>query len=201
MASKVQICNLALSRIGARRIQSLSDSIKEARECTAHYDFARDAVLEDHDWTFARKRLTLALLSDTYSGWEYAYQYPSDCVIARHIYNDTGADTGTSYDIDSDRYEPLGKTEFEIVSSEDKDYRVILTNKEDAELRYTARVTDANLYSAKFVSALAFRLAAELAIPIRSDSKLAQSVMKSYINELNWAKVSKNSGALTFSGQ
>jgi len=189
MANKIQICNIAISRIGARTIQSLSDNAKEARECDRHYDFARDAVLADHDWGFARKRLTLSLLTDTFSGWQYAYVYPTDCIKARKIYDGTGAYTGTSYDIDSDRVVQIGNVEYEIASSEDKDYRMILTDKESAELFYTARITDANLYSPQFISALGFRLAAELAVPIRSDSKLAQLMLDSYVRELGRARM------------
>lgn len=188
MFSKIQICNLALSRIFARRIQSLSDNLKEARECSAHYDMARDEVLESMDWTFAKKRKTLALLTDTYSGWTYAYDYPSDCVVAREIYNGTGNITGTSYDLENDTYVPTGDVQYEIISSTAMDKQIILTDQESAELRYTARIEDTNLFSAKFISSLAFKMASEMALSIKSDMVLSEKLLNSYLLSIGSAK-------------
>ena len=47
--SEVQICNMALSRLGVKRISALTDSGKAATECNLIYAITRDAVLADHD--------------------------------------------------------------------------------------------------------------------------------------------------------
>lgn len=182
MASEIQVCNLALSRVGAYRIQSLDDATKEARECKLFYPFSRDAVLRDHDWGFARKRVSLALLSETWSGWDYAYQYPVDCLVARKITPDAETETGD-------------KVEFEISSNDSLSRRVILTNKEDAELVYTAKVEDVNLFDAIFTDALAWRLASELAIPLKAKADLQNVLFQKYIFVLGRAEaINSNEG-------
>ena len=90
MASEIDICNLALSHVGGRPIESFTEGTKEAIECGRFYAFDRDAVLEDHNWNFARKRLDLALTSDEVSGWTYSYAWPTDCLAPRRIYNPKG---------------------------------------------------------------------------------------------------------------
>lgn len=58
--SVVEICNLALQRLGANPISSLSDGSKNARECALVFPSARDALLRRHWWNFAKKRVNLA---------------------------------------------------------------------------------------------------------------------------------------------
>lgn len=194
MASIVSICNLALSNINARRIQSLSDSTKEARECTLHYDMARDAVLADHDWTFARKRSTLALLTETYSGWTYAYMYPSDCIELRHVYDGIGAATNTSYDFSDERFSVVDRVKYEVAAGDGLSYRVILTEEANAEMRYTARVEDPNMYTPKFISALGYQLAMKLSIPLKADPKRMANMSELYDRTISSAKtVNSNS--------
>jgi hypothetical protein len=192
MANEIQICNFALSNIGAARIQSLNDPTKEARECKIHYPIARDAVLEDYDWDFARKRLSLAKSSDEYSGWDFAYQWPVDCVAVRKIQDVTGAYSGTYLDSDTGVYVSSGNgVEYEIAANASLDRRVVLTDMDDAELVYTARVTDANMFSPLYVVALGFRLASALAIPIKGKAALATSMMNTYLFQLGRAQASQ----------
>lgn len=174
--SPIDICNIALSHVGGYRINALTDPTKEARECALHYAIARDATLADHDWDFARKRIALALLSTTYSGWDYAYQYPSDCLVARRIYDDTGL-------LDED-----GGIEFEVAANDGLTGRVILTDQEDAELIYTAKVQDVNIFSPQFVEAHALRLASSLAQPLKGKPELRQSLLGLYGIQVNAAK-------------
>lgn len=67
MASVINICNIALARIGnSRTINSLTEKTKEAYTCNLFYESMRDAVLADNDWNFAMSRvvwLTLATRS------------------------------------------------------------------------------------------------------------------------------------------
>lgn len=55
----VEICNNALSIIGARRITALSDPSKEARNCNDQYEICRKAILRLHPWNFALERVEL----------------------------------------------------------------------------------------------------------------------------------------------
>ena len=73
MPSTVDICNLALQRLGAKPISSLSDDSTAARECNRVYDHARDSELRSHPWNFARKRASLAA-SSTVPAFGYDFQ-------------------------------------------------------------------------------------------------------------------------------
>lgn len=59
MATDVEIVNLALVRLGATRITSLSDGSRNANEANAIYNMIRNEVLRGHTWKFAMRRATL----------------------------------------------------------------------------------------------------------------------------------------------
>lgn len=185
MASTVDACSLALSHIGGYTIQSLDDPTKEARECKRLAIPARDATLEAGDWGFARKSVALALLSYTRPGWSYAYAWPSDCLMPRRIYDPSreGADVDPAT-LDSLGDDPIP---FEVGVNDALNARIILTNQVSAIVVYTARVTDANLFSPTFIDAWSWRLAADLAIPIRSDSALQQKMLAQFERRIGQA--------------
>jgi hypothetical protein len=174
MASAVEICNFALSRIGAPRISALTEKSKAAAECNLLYNIARDAVLSDFPWNFAEKRLVLALLDDSYSGWDYAYQYPTDCLRAREIYNASSDSSKIPF----------------IISSSSTGSRIILTDEDAAELIYTYRATDPNQYDPTFIDSLSFRLASDLALPMNGDARLRSQMLQDYRVSLSGARAS-----------
>lgn len=49
------IVNLALVRLGANRITSLTDGSRNANEANAIYALVRDEILREHDWGFATR--------------------------------------------------------------------------------------------------------------------------------------------------
>lgn len=175
MSATIDICNLALSHLGAYAIQALDEKTKEARECNRLYPVARDAMLEAHDWGVARKTAALALLDETISGWDYVYAWPSDCLAPRKLYD-------AAYVAGKD---PL---RYETGVNAALNRRVILTDEEDAELVYTAQLTNPNLYTAMMVDALGYRLASDLAVPLRSDSGLQKSLMNQFLMMISAAQ-------------
>ena len=189
MSTEVQICNLALSHVGGYPITSLSDtSSKGARECNTLYKNARDSVLRDSVWNFATKNLSLALLVDTYLGWVYAYQYPTDCLNAIRIYNDYNNNINRDSIYYPDYQAPGNKIEFKIISNSTLSSKVIITNKEDAMLIYTGKVTDTNMFDSEFVDALSYRLASELALPLKGDMNLQQQLFQVYLMKAGQAR-------------
>jgi len=183
MASEIDICNLALAHVGGRAIESFTEGTKEAIECRRFYEIDRNAVLEDHDWNFARKRLSLALLTEEYSGWEYAYAWPTDCLAPRVIYNPAGWDAE--------------EIRFEVASDSTGSQRVILTDQAEAELIYTMKVTVVNLYDNQFIQALALRLASDLAQTIRAKPELRVMLLKDYDVELGKVKTKQSNEGYT----
>lgn len=176
MASDVEICNVALGRLGIDQfIESIDDSNSRARACKNHLSTARDVLLESVDWSFAESQTSLALLTTVVNGWAYQYRYPSDCVRARYITDDNGMRSNATY----------AAAPFKL--SNDDSGVTILTDIENAYLIYTKRITNPNLFSASFRSALSWRLAIELATTLRVDPSLAQNAEMKYRIELSAA--------------
>lgn len=152
MASAVDIANLALSHLGADAVvTSLSptDGSVESGHCARFLPIARQASLATHQWSFARKRVLLAELTNDSTEWAYKYQIPADCLRARKI---------LALD-DLDEPERNG-------AIFDKFNDALYTNQPEATLVYTVDVTDTTKYPADFVSALGVLLAAYLAGPL-----------------------------------
>lgn len=176
MVSIVQICNVALSRIGQNQpIDSLDEDSKAAELCALHYPLCVQQVLADGDWPFAEARVVLADIGSPPTNWEYRYAYPSDCLKARRI-----AVPGLEI-------VPLQqRIPFKVVNNVTG--KAIVANWPEAELIYTADVTDSSLFPALFVSALAWRLAAELAIGLQARAENFQAAMRNYTAEVSNAQ-------------
>lgn len=167
MASVIEICNMGLSKIGVSAINSLTEDIKAARQCSIMYETLRDEVLRAHDWNFATARASCARSAAAPAfGYDYAYQIPADCLRARYLNDEP--------DIDSDW----------VVEG-----RQILTDEETANLVYTRRVEDTNQFDTMFIHALAARLAAELAVPMVDDNTLATNMWALYESFISRAAV------------
>jgi hypothetical protein len=152
--SKVGICNLALTHSGINAfIVSLTEQSAEAEACNMFFDQALRKALAKKDWSFARSRVSLTLESGTAPDeWSYQYQIPTGMIKARWI-----ADTLKVRRSDQRipfRLERIGGS------------RLLLTDMEDAELVYTAEITDPNQYTAAFVDYLALVLAEYIVFPL-----------------------------------
>lgn len=78
-ASRLEIINRALSRIGAARISSLDEGSREANVMKASYDIVRRAELQRNLWTFAVKRVEIAADAATPAfGRGYSFTVPAD---------------------------------------------------------------------------------------------------------------------------
>lgn len=177
--SVVQICNMALARIGiSDQIASLTESSNEATQCNLFYEPTRDRVLRDHQWPFARKYQALALIEEAdeqawADQWSYAYRYPSDCLMIHRI--------TTAYGRRPDESIP-----FEV--GQDDAGRVVYTDQEDAVIVYTRRVTDTSHFDPMFVSALAWLLAVDIALPLAASESLRERAGRAYMMELATAR-------------
>lgn len=94
MATQVEICNLALTRIGAKMITTISDTSKEAERCAEIWDMCVKAVLEERNWHFARRTLPLTKLrmdeAEPHSIWDYVYRLPSDYILPVKLADSSG---------------------------------------------------------------------------------------------------------------
>lgn len=174
MATALDICNVALARVGATRISNFeNESTREAEVARDLYDEARKALLNAHTWNFAIKRAQLEA-SDTEpdSGYDYAYPLPDDFIrmIAVHP---SDADTGI--------------VEYRLEFQESDD-RVLLTNSNQVYIRYVWDIDDPNLMSALFRDALSWRLARDFAAALSKSTAAAQLAEEQYRHTLKQAK-------------
>lgn len=150
MASVVGICNSALIKLGASTIISLSDGSKNANLCNAQYDSLRDDLLRAHAWNFAVVRRTLAQLTEPPTfGFGHAYQLPSDWLRAVSVHDNDAGSGSVRYRIEGRR---------------------LLSDAPRVYLRYVRQVTDPNEMDADFREALAWKIAADLALPVTQSS-------------------------------
>lgn len=165
MASEIDICNLALANLGdPATVASLDppEGSAQAEHCARFYPHARDTLLEMFPWSFATKRASLAQVAFDWPQWQYAYATPSDMLRAVSILSPDSTDDQTVVAAHSEIKTPQV---FAIEAASDGS-RIILTNQEDATLRYTARVTDTTRFTPIFTQALVHHLASMLAGPI-----------------------------------
>jgi hypothetical protein len=155
VASEIDICNLALSRLGDdATVSSLypPEGSMQAEHCARFYPVARDALLEMHAWGFATRRAQLAQLSGSWPQWAYAYALPADCMVAVAVLPQGATDDMQAQDFKREAG-PNGSA-------------VLLTNQPAATLIYQARVADSTKFSPLFIDTLAWLLASYLAGPI-----------------------------------
>src|SRR5436190_19288622 len=82
-----ELCNRGLLYIGQRTtIDFLDEASQLAASARAVYTGVLDAALQRFEWSFAKKRDVLALVSGAERDeWEYVYALPSDCLVPRRI--------------------------------------------------------------------------------------------------------------------
>lgn len=184
MASEIDVCNLALSHLGdTATIASIDppEGSVQAEHCARFYPIARDAFLEMHDWNFITRRSALALLAATNDQWSYVYAKPN---LMKKAIAVIPADAEGDYNSYSDiNYDALPLIALETYSPQpfcietlSTGQEVILTNQEDAVLRYTVSITDPTKFPALFTLALSYFLASLLAGPvIKGDAGAAEA--------------------------
>lgn len=167
-STAAQICNIALLRIGQRQaLTALTDASVAGQACNALFNDARDAVLAELWWGFATKRAALALVANAVrSGWGNVYAAPSDILVARYIY--------------SGQRNPQKPIPFELEEGETPGSLVVLTDQATAELIYTYRHVTFLQWPPLFVDALAWKLAADLALAMAVKPQVGLQMQKGY---------------------
>ena len=132
------------------------------------YDSIRDKLLQMYAWTFARKTASLPTKAHKVYGWRYTFELPPDClrvnsVIAHDRREDFGADIECMKVSEFPRNVEV--IEYEVSGTE------LYANRELANIRYTARITDKDKWPPLFMEALIYCLASEAAlnVPVRAD--------------------------------
>lgn len=157
-----EVCNMALARFGAKRINDyddVTDTKPEAIYCRLYFEQVAKALMRSHWWGFAKKRVQLSqdTTSPTFQ-WTYAYLLPSDYLRAILVYD--GSDT---------RY---GET--------DCDYEIegtrLLSDESEVYLKYIRWVQDVPSWDPLFTECFILFLSRHLVIPMSQDAKLKADI-------------------------
>lgn len=169
MPSDIEICNIALSRVAQTQpIVSFTEKSKAAELCSVFYAPLRDLVLADFPWPFAESIVALADIGSPAPGWAYRYRYPADCLKFREI-----VIPGQRRPLSSDQQIPFS-------IGYDVGGKVIHTDQEAAQGRFTFKVEDSTFFDPLFADALAWRLGMDLALPLSSKPDLQQYCQQQY---------------------
>jgi hypothetical protein len=152
--SKIDICNLALNKMGAKSIRAFDEDNKLARQCELAYEAYRETLQTKYDWSFCTKYAQLSLLSETGTDTlEYVFALPSDCLRPREV----------RPFLPSVNWQRVG--------------RKIFTNISEVYLIYSANITDVSQFPAYFGMALAGQIASQTAVSIVQDTKLLETII------------------------
>jgi len=159
-ATETTICNLALGKLGAAKITSLSETSPEAMACSLHYEQTRDEILRSHRWNFAIVRAEFSRLSAAPAfGWAYQYQLPVDCLRVLQV---------------------NGYAETEQVDNWEIEGGKLLTDEDSVQAKYISRVTDVSLFDPLFIEALSLKLGAKICVPLTGSDNRANGLLTEY---------------------
>lgn len=185
--SVVEIGNRALARIGIDQlIESLDDPNNRARQVRLAYEPCRDEVLEDFPFNFAQAVVALAPVSNcVVPGWSYCYRYPANCAKVHAITDEGGVRSARPHWPRADIWHYpsfLGsRAEFRVMADPvTEGARLLVTDSPQAWAWYTVKITDPAQFTALFRSALAWRMAMDLALALRADSGLFERAQQQY---------------------
>lgn len=177
MASDVQIANRALTKLGARRILSLADDVKEARAINSMFEIVRDSELRAHPWNFAMTRASLpALVSTPAWGFARQFQLPADCLRVIQINEEYWVANLTDYRTRLD-------VPFQIEGG-----KVLTDFDAPLKIRYVARIADTQAWDTCFVEAFASKLAYETCEEITQSNTKKQEMWNDYNMMIRQAK-------------
>ncbi len=173
MYTALQVCNLALAKVGneASQITSLpatesSEFSKEANLCNKFYKVALAEVLRAHPWNCAKRRAALVLKSTTPTfGFSYQFNLPADCLKPLEV------------SPEQREWRSLRlNTEWFIEG------RCVLSNFDQLYMLYVSTMDDLSNADPLFISALYTNLAIKLCYPLTENRLLVKDLMDEYMN-------------------
>ena len=136
--SKVEIANGALQRLGARRIESLTQDSPNARSMNAAFDRVVRSEIRRYGWNFAIKRASVAAdgTDETILTEYNRYSLPNDFI---RLLRDDESGIAVDWKVEG--------------------VYILSTTASPLEFRYLAHITDPNYYDSLFIEAVECKLA------------------------------------------
>ncbi len=203
--NETQICCMALARMGSTiQITSLGQpNSNEAQQCSLFYPQDRDAMLADFPWPWAEGFAQLVQVAGpeidgnpASAMWLRSYRYPSDCLVMRSILEtppsvsadaipQTTGQTAVYTNTNQAWLRPVGNAlPISYGESSDSVGRLVMSDfvgcGSGLTAVYTRAVNDPTQMTPDFTDALAWRLAADLAMGLGFDDKRRQYAEQKY---------------------
>lgn len=156
--SKTEICNKALTLVGANPIVSISDDTQNARILNRVYELSLKSILSEAPWVFALKRSLLAQSADTLEWYDtsenYVYVRPNDMIRAFRA-NDDNA-----------------------VWRQHGEY--IVSDTSGLGLEYVYFLDVPSRYTTSFVEAFVDKLCSDIAFMVLNSKTIAENYLEKY---------------------
>lgn len=185
MSIRIDVCNFALTTLGEKPITSIEDDLDSALTLSNLYYIARDAVIEEAEWTFATRRFKPAVSAITPEwGWDYAFPIPSDILRVTQVDKNWTEVNG---------YAVVGQNERNPVDHvieyiEDGAGESILCNEEEIFCKGVRKIEDEGIYSPLFVEAFSLKLAYLAGYAITESNQKVQMALALYTGAISKAK-------------
>ena len=156
--SNVAIANLALQKLGTKRIESLTQDHPNARSINACFTAVRDQEIRRYDWGFAIKRASIAADSSqtTWGDWN-RFSLPNDYI---RLVRDDESGLAVDWRIEGGF--------------------IVTADAAPLDIRYIARIEDPNLFDQLFIDAFASKMAHQCCKEITGSNALQQIVKADY---------------------
>jgi hypothetical protein len=173
--SPVDVCNIALKRLGADAIVDFSEGSSRASLCSQIYQTTVDRILREFEWNFAQFRVTLAQRADVPAfGYQHMYSLPT-----------------VPYCVKVNETDP-SDAEYDVENSADVagvvQGKVLVTDENQMRIRYTGRIVDVTQWDSSFTDAVAADLAVQMAYPLTENAGLAKEMTSWAANSLQHAR-------------
>jgi len=154
MASKTEIANRALIKLGQPRVSNIAtDSSAAPVTINQIYDSVLKYCIQQYPWNFTITRTDLAPDANAPSwGFDYAFTLPSDCLQILEIMNDP---------------------EYQVEGG-----KILCDGSDTLYIKYIALITDAALFPPIFVEFFAQQMAIEACDRITDDTNLKSVLLQ-----------------------
>jgi hypothetical protein len=179
-------------------------TLKVTKAIKSVFRIARNSLLREHDWQFARvtTELISAPASVTLNGWDYFWYYPDlanlptsgnkpqGSVYLRKVFTDTDSQIPEGIDFQIFNYfDPDNSIDGTFIATQEDDAYAVYTNygyDEDGGATYSG-VKSVN-YDPIFSEVLAYKIAAMICKKVTGDKNLAKDLSALYNERLGKAK-------------
>lgn len=178
MASQTDICNDALTILGAASINAITDELNQARAMNAVWNLERDSELRKHRWKFSIARGSMPALADAPASGPYTqwFELPAGCLRVLEV-----GDSYPGADLSDYRSGPT-TDDYSIEGG-----KVLSNLPAPLSIRFIQQITDPTQWDAAFCSLFAARLAYVTCFRITQSSGLQKDAMAAYKDSLKEA--------------